>query len=238
MIRKRPLLLDCGCSAGGGAMGYHRAGFDVLGIDIKPQPRFPFLFIQTDMLDFLEKYGREFDVIHASPPCQAYSVLRHLAKKTHPMMIEPVRELLKKSGRPYIIENVVGAPLIEPIRLCGSSFGLDLRRHRLFETNWPCEGKSCDHAWQTPRFPANRSDRRKAGCLARVIVVAGHDTRNFNHLASVVSPHGGIQEAGGVAEWKRAMEIDWMIRDELSQAIPPVYTLHIGKQILELLRTA
>lgn len=126
-------LLDLFCGAGGAAMGYYRAGFEVVGVDIKPQPNFPFEFHQANALDFPVD---GFDIIHASPPCQAHTCLNVMwnAKK-HADFVEPTREKLKASGLPYIIENVPGAPLIDPIKLCGSMFGLgagpyDLRRHR------------------------------------------------------------------------------------------------------------
>jgi len=232
-MKRRPRLLDLFCGAGGCAVGYHRAGFDVVGVDIANQKNYPFKFYRDDALEFLQFCGHKFDAIHASPPCQAFSVLRHLSAKVHPDLIGPTRELLERTGKPWIIENVVGAPLRSPAVLCGSSFGLDLRRHRLFETNWLLLTPDCEHGWQTPRFPPNRSERRKAGKLARVITVAGHDTRSFNHMASVASVHGGTQGAGGVAEWRRAMGIDWMTRDELAQAIPPAYTEFIGRQLID-----
>lgn len=132
----KPRLLDLFCGAGGAAMGYHRAGFEVVGVDLKPQKHYPFEFHQADALEFLAEHGREFDVIHASPPCQAHTSLKNLHDKDYPELIEPTRRLLEKTGLPYIIENVVGAPLRNPILLCGSSFGLRVRRHRLFESNW------------------------------------------------------------------------------------------------------
>src|SRR6266700_1704986 len=143
----RPRLLDLFCGAGGAAMGYHRAGFDVVGVDIKPHPDYPFPMIAMDALDALAGAVRldRFDVIHASPPCQAYSALRVLNTATYPDLVKPVREGLRQWGGPYVIENVPGAPLLNPVRLCGTEFGLTtrtdrhgqvwLKRHRLFESN-------------------------------------------------------------------------------------------------------
>jgi len=238
----RPKLLDLFCKAGGCSAGYSRAGFDCVGVDIEPQPHYPYTCLEADALDVLRGllagasvlgyYLDDFAAIHASPPCQAWTVLKHLHVKRHPELVAPVRELLMASGKVWVIENVVGAPLLSPVMLCGSSFGMDIRRHRLFESNVPLMVPPCEHGWQKPRFPANRSDRRKANAKACVVSVAGHDTRYFNHVASV---HGGTQGAGGVAEWRRAMGIDWMTRDELSQAIPPAYTEFIGRQLISLI---
>jgi len=146
---KRPRLLDLYCGAGGVAQGYHEAGFEVDGVDSAPQPRYPFRFIQADALAYLWECGHCYDAIHASPPCQKFTQLAALMRSRqpdydarHPDLIEPTRELLLATGTPYVMENVVGAPLIEPVMLCGSMFGLQtecgaqLRRHRLFETNW------------------------------------------------------------------------------------------------------
>lgn len=133
----RPTLLDTFCGAGGCSVGYHRAGFDVVGVDHKPQPHFPFEFHQADALEFIAQYGREFDVIHASPPCQAYS--RATAwrgnRTTHPDLIAVVRTVLIEAGALYVIENVQEARrlLHEPLMLCGTHFGLPIRRHRYFE---------------------------------------------------------------------------------------------------------
>jgi DNA (cytosine-5)-methyltransferase 1 len=133
-------LLDLFCGAGGAAMGYHRAGFDdITGIDNRPMPRYPFKFIQADALEYLAEHGEEYDVIHASPPCQHYSSIQHIVKTKdkHPDLVDPVRQLLIKSGKPYVIENVVGAPLRVDLLLCGSMFGLGMIRHRIFESNIP-----------------------------------------------------------------------------------------------------
>lgn len=145
-------LLDLFCGAGGCSVGYHRAGFEVVGVDHHKMPRYPYEFHQSDALEFLAAHGREFDAVHASPPCQKYCALRHLAKKDHPDLIPQTRALLRETGLPYVIENVPGAPLLSPVMLCGTMFGLrtdcgaELRRHRLFETNWPLmRGLKCRH---------------------------------------------------------------------------------------------
>lgn len=207
-------ILDLFCGAGGAAMGYHRAGFEVVGMDIEPQPNYPFEFIQGNALSF-DPEG--FDAIHASPPCQAYST--QTADRTkHPRLIGFVRHLLNKTGLPWIIENVEGArqELRDPIRLCGSSFGLDIRRHRYFEANWGLRGLPCDHSWQTPRFRSLSITQHRAG-----------------KLASVVGVHGHLNYPGEFEIRCRAMGIDWMTNDELVESIPPAYTEHIGIQLME-----
>src|SRR5215467_701837 len=129
----RPRLLDLFCGAGGAAMGYHRAGFDVVGVDIKPQPRYPFTFIQADAMTFpLEG----FDAIHASPPCQAYIRSGMYDKSRHPDLLPPVRCQLERSDVPWVIENVPGAPMRVDLKLCGCMFGLGVARQRWFETSW------------------------------------------------------------------------------------------------------
>ena len=207
-------LLDLFCGAGGAAMGYHRAGItDIVGVDIAPQPNYPFEFVQADALEYLAEHGREFDVIHASPPCQAYSIARNNGCHVGaPRLIKSTRELLKQTGKIYVIENVPGAPLIAPIQLCGASFGLgvlgfDLCRHRLFECSIFMLMPPCQH---------------KRG---KTIGVYGNGTNSYH------------REKFGrcvlVAELREAMGIDWMTRKELSQAIPPAYTEWIGKRLLE-----
>ena len=209
-------LLDLFCGAGGAAQGYADAGFEVVGVDRDSQPNYPFEFIRDDAIDWLRWRGDVgFDAIHASPPCQAYST-QTADKSRHERLIEPIRDLLIVSGLPYVIENVEGAKkeLIDPVRLCGSSFGLNVRRHRYFETNWPLEGKPCNHKWQTPRFRSLDNSMVKAG-----------------KLASVVGVHGHINYPGEFALRQKAMGIDWMTNDELVEAIPPAYTRFIGHQL-------
>lgn len=170
MLMSKPVLLDLFCCAGGAGMGYHRAGFDVVGVDIKPQPHYPFPFVQMDALEVLriliaggyitdnhgrDRYLRDFAAIHASPPCQLYCALKSMPNfnaDNHDDLIEPTRTALMASGLPWVMENVPGAPLINPVMLCGTMFGLQtdcgatLRRHRNFETNW-CfmSGLVCNH---------------------------------------------------------------------------------------------
>lgn len=145
----RPKLLDLFCGAGGAAMGYHRAGFDVVGVDIKPQPRYPFEFVQADALDYVAAHGHEFDAIHASPPCQKYSMIQRANnnRELWPDLVDPTRRQLQATGLPYVIENVEGAPLRVDLKLCGSSFGLGMIRHRIFESNvsMPLLTHPCDH---------------------------------------------------------------------------------------------
>ena len=209
----KPRLLDLFCGAGGASVGYHRAGFDVVGVDIAPQPHYPFEFHQADALSLDAQFG--VDAIHASPPCQfatAYRRRKGVAVDAV-NLIAATRSMLKATWRPYIIENVEQARpwLHNPIRLCGSSFGLDVRRHRLFESNVALLERGCDHGWQTPRFPhaTNRTG------LRRTVEVGSY---RCAHLAPA------------------AMGIDWMTNDEISQAIPPAYTEYIGTQLIESLR--
>ena len=196
-------------------MGYHMAGFDVVGVDIKPQKNYPFEFHQADAMT-VPLDG--FDAIHASPPCQAHCALKHMwnAKK-HTDLIEPTRRRLSESGKLYVIENVEGAPLVNPIKLCGTMFGLkthgaELRRHRLFETNWTLLlVPQCQHK-KEPRvigvYGGHGRDRRRTV-----------NTQDFSTEAR-----------------REAMGIDWMTGAELSQAIPPAYTEWIGKQLMDYLR--
>jgi DNA (cytosine-5)-methyltransferase 1 len=190
-------------------MGYHRAGFDVVGVDIKLQSNYPFKFHQADAMT----YSTEgFDAIHASPPCQAYSrATKHLATSIYPELIDPIRLRLQDANTPYVIENVVGAPLIDPILLCGAMFNRPTYRHRLFETNFPVTGLS--HPKHTIR--ASKAGHWEPGTY---ISVAGN-----------CAP---IQMA------REAMDIDWMRRDELAEAIPPYFTQFIGLRILRALQVA
>lgn len=205
-------LLDLYCCAGGCAMGYRRAGFtEIVGVDIVPQPRYPFTFIQGDALDYLAKHGHEFDAIHASPPCQAYTVLKSVCGgKTYPDLVAATRAMLKEIGLPWVIENVPGAPLVNPIRLCGTMFpGLRVYRHRLFESSI---------ALVEPPHPKH------------VIRSTGTQRGRKAHFEA----GGFITITGDVGTYcgPAAMGIDWMNGNELSQAIPPAYTEFIGKQLL------
>jgi DNA (cytosine-5)-methyltransferase 1 len=200
-------LLDLFCSAGGAGMGYHKAGFEVVGVDNKPQPRYPFEFHQADALAYLEEHGKEFDVIHGSPPCQKYSKSVTIEnRKNHPALIEPLRDLLIASGRLYIIENVPGSPLIDPMILCGTMFGLDVKRHRLFETNFPITALECRHDEYEPKYPPAWNRKNK---LRFVAVSGGWQKLPFDVVC-------------------KAMGIGWMNKRELSEAIPPAYTEFIG----------
>jgi DNA (cytosine-5)-methyltransferase 1 len=214
-------ILDLFCKAGGCSVGYHRAGFEVYGVDIEPQPRYPFQFTQMDALEYLDTQDlSQFDAIHASPPCEGFTQVQHLAAaqkgsyKEYPDLVGPVRERLKRIGKPYVIENVVGAPLTNPITLCGSIFGLKVYRHRLFESNiFMMQPLHVSHRDKTP--PAGKGISPKG-----FISVCG---------AGGVS---GMTSTEIVEYWGMAMGIDWMNRLELSKAIPPAYTEWIGEQLL------
>ena len=185
-------------------------------MDIDFQPNYPFSFLLADALD-LPEWGQgmlaDIVAIHASPPCQASSSLRSLhPDREYPELIPATRELLIATGLPYVIENVEGAALLEPITLCGSSFGLDVRRHRLFESPVPMLALPCAHHLHTPRFRS--LDARQAT------------------LATVVGVHGHLNYAGEMTLRERAMGVDWMTPAELSQAIPPAYTEHVGSYLM------
>ena len=207
-------LLDLFCGAGGAAMGYHRAGFeDITGVDIVDQPNYPFVFERGDALEYVMEHGHEFDVIHASPPCQTYSVTANLHENVYPDLLEPTRDILSSIGKPYVIENVPGAPLENYLILCGTMFGLRVRRHRLFECHPPIyfAPYSCNHYFRT-----------------------GGDLRIYQTV-DALNNGKGITVAGKSYELTAgsiAMDIDWMNKAELSQAIPPAYTEFIGRRIM------
>jgi DNA (cytosine-5)-methyltransferase 1 len=218
-------LLDLFCCEGGAAMGYHRAGFEVVGVDIDPQPRYPFEFHQGDALEFLAEHGHEFDVIHASPPCQAYSVTKHTHSKQHPELIGPTRDALLKVGRPYVLENVVGAPVENPLLLCGTMFGLRatdddgtplrLERHRLFESSIYLHAPSpCYH------------DKR-----VQVGGVYSGGSSSIERAKYV--RHGGYAPVASVR--RDLMGMEWATMHGLNQAIPPAYTEFIGLQLMDAL---
>ena len=208
----RPRLLDLFCGAGGAAMGYHRAGFDVVGVDIEPQKNYPFEFVHGDAIYLLATdewkcWGgpNGFDAIHASPPCKHFTKTGwadHFGyRDNHDDLLTPCRDLLNATGLPWVIENVPGAPMRVDVQLCGSMFGLNVRRHRWFEFS------------ELPQF------QLMPPCV---------------HPKHVVTPLGNPNAArGSRKEWAVAMGIDWMTAPELSQAIPPAYTEYIGTQLLQ-----
>lgn len=204
-------LLDLFCGAGGASMGYAQAGFDVTGIDIKHGKRYPYTYIRGDVRDYLHpEFLQQFDVITASPPCQTFSATQHLRNAqgkstTKVNMIPEVRTALIAAEKPYVIENVPGAPLIYPVMVCGSAFGLKVRRHRLFESNLRLSGTHCDHKSQ------------------------GKPVGIYGSMRDEI-PNGG-HTAKTMAEANEAMGIDHMIWTELVEAIPPAYTSYIGMQI-------
>jgi DNA (cytosine-5)-methyltransferase 1 len=205
-------LLDLFCGVGGASVGYAQAGFEVHGVDLKHGKRYPFTYLRADVLDVLrdDEFIQQFDVIHASPPCQTHSITQHLrnaqGKSTSKIdLIPETRAALIASGKPYIIENVVGSPLINPIQLCGSSFGLQVRRHRLFESNMKLQGSKCNHKAQ------------------------GRPVGVYGSLNDEI-PNGG-RTAKTIDEARKAMGMDWAIWTELVEAIPPAFTKYLGEQL-------
>lgn len=219
-MHSRPKLLDLFSGAGGAAVGYYMAGFDVVGVDHKPQPHYPFSFVLADAIEYAAEHSDEFDVAHASPPCQRFTSvgkrLERSASRDYPDLIAPIRQAI--GAGIYVIENVPAAPLLNGVKLCGSSFGLDVRRHRIFESNLLLWGMPCNHSWQTPRFRSLDSRRLE--------------------LASVVGVHGHQNYAGEIELRRKAMGIDWMSNSELVEAIPPAYTKYIGEQLIDYLEVA
>lgn len=214
-MKRRPLLLDLFCCAGGAAMGYYRAGFDVVGVDIAPQPRYPFTFIQADCMTLDPAFIASFDAVHASPPCQRFSDLakRNGNADDWPDLIDPTRDLCLASGKPYVIENVEGAPLIDATTLCGTMFPpLRVLRHRLFETNWPLQAPP--HGRHPLCFT---HDKRKP-----------HYGQLDEMVAFVQVTGGGNCSKTAAAD---AMGIDWMTKIEMNESIPPAYTQFIGQQL-------
>jgi DNA (cytosine-5)-methyltransferase 1 len=214
-------LLDLFCGVGGASMGYSQAGFEVVGVDIHHQPDYPFEFKLSDCLELSDDFIAEFDVIHASPPCQHFTKYNNTGKdfkKHYEDLLVPTRDLLSKSNKITIMENVVGAPLINPIKLCGSMFGLDVQRHRLFESNQEyLEQPKCDHSvWESNRFPGGRS-----------IQYGGH--ARFPCRATVEIGRWNIP----LKVQQEAMGIDWTKNlKSISEAVPPAYTRFLGIQII------
>lgn len=205
-------------------MGYHQAGFEVVGLDIALQPHYPFEFIRGDALTY-EIDWSEFDAVHASPPCEPFTIYRNVAKnldEKYENLLDAARELVRSSGLPYVIENVERAPMIDPVMLCGSMFDgngtNDIRRHRLFETNWGLRRPGpCNHKiWEPDRYPGARSVQRGGHYLAPV--------RATIEIGSWDIP---------IETQKWAMGIDWEVNfREISEAIPPAYTKYVGEKLM------
>ena len=201
-LRRR--ALDLFCCAGGASMGLHRAGFDVVGVDLEPQRHYPFAFYQADALTFPLK---GFDFIWASPPCQAYTLCQRIRAREHPDLIEKIRTRLKHNGAPWVIENVVGAPLLDPVELCGAMFGLKVYRHRWFECSFPLTA---------PHHPLHDAPLRKMGRPPLA-----------NEFMHVVGNFSGVKQA------RTAMGIDWMPRDKLREAIPPAFAEYVAQTAID-----
>jgi len=209
--RNKFKLLDLFCGGGGASMGYYRAGFEVVGVDIKKQPRYPFDFVQGDALILAVLMCEYFDVIHASPPCQFASILTPPENKpNHPNLIPATKEVLQNSGKFYVIENVPGAKehLTNPLLLCGTMFGLNLWRHRFFEIH--------------PRIapPVAKCNHSK-----NPVVVSGTTRRLIR----------GKRRDFSAKERRDAMDVPWMRIIDMDQAIPPAYTEFIGRELISLL---
>jgi DNA (cytosine-5)-methyltransferase 1 len=208
----RPKLLDGCCCQGAAGWGYHLAGFDVTGVDVVAQPRYPLPFIQADIVEYVAEHGHEYDVIHLSPPCQDYSMTERINGRGEefPRLIAPLRLMLRGMGHPaWVIENVPGSPLENPVELCGAMFGLRTYRHRLFESNLPLTAPA------HPRHVARQVKMGRMPGEGEFIQCVG----NFS----------------GVDIGRQAMEAPWMNRDGLREAIPVPYTRHLGEQILDLI---
>jgi DNA (cytosine-5)-methyltransferase 1 len=209
----RPVLLDLFCCQGGASAGYVAAGFDVVGVDLAPQPRYPFKFVQADALEFLAAHGHEFDAVHASPPCQGYSDCQRIQGRAHDLLIDKVRDALNDLGVPWVIENVEGArwALLDPVMLCGAALGLRTYRHRLFESNVPLT---------VPEHIPHAAVQVKMGRPLR----EGdwyHAVGNFSNVPYVRADLG----------------VPWMSRDGIRECIPPVYAEFIGAQLLAQLQS-
>ncbi|MGW3913111.1 SAM-dependent methyltransferase [Streptomyces sp. NPDC005070] len=203
---RRPRLLDLFCCQGGAGKGYDGAGFEVTGVDIAPQPRYPYAFVQVDAIAFVLAHGAEFDFIHASPPCQFHSDCQRIQGNAHPDLIAPTRAALETTGRPWVIENVGGAmpKLRDPVMLCGPMFHLATYRHRFFETGG-------GFTLPQPRHPEHAVPQAKMGRP----VPPGH-------YGQFVGNFSGVDHA------RHVMGVPWMNRDGIRECIPPAYARWIG----------
>lgn len=203
-----PLCLDLFCCEGGAGTGYAQAGFSVVGVDIEPQPRYPFEFVKGDALEYLAAHGRAFDFIHASPPCQGYSGLTPEAHRVkYPKLIPALRAMLRDLGKPYVIENVAGArhELESPVMLCGTMFGLRTQRHRFFETSFPVAApRACNHSE-----------------MPLLVTTASKASRAKRHALGLAPK--------SVKNAPAAYGIDWMSFNGLRECIPPAFTRYLGE---------
>ncbi|MFE9442520.1 SAM-dependent methyltransferase [Streptomyces sp. NPDC006602] len=205
-----PKLLDLYCCQGGAGKGYRDAGFEVVGVDIAPQPRYPYKFVQAHAIQYLFQHGHEFDFIHASPPCQRYSKTQRIQQNEHPDLLAPTRGALREVGVPWVIENVMGAQpkMRNPVLLCGTYFGLNTYRHRLFESGgW--ELKPPDH-------PEHIRRQTKMG-----------RRRKPDEMGIYVGNFIGVDDA------KDDLGVPWMSREGIRECIPPAYTEFVGKAFIE-----
>jgi len=203
----KPLLLDAFCKAGGAGAGYARAGFRVVGVDIEYQPNYPFDFIRGDAVKFIKACGKRFDAIHASPPCQAYSATWQIQMNDHPELIEPTRDAIADIGCPYVIENVEGAPLRDPVVLCGAMFDIRTYRHRLFEFGGfeMTAPEHPDHVWRQAKMGRPPAEDE------------------FMHVVGNFS---------NVSLGREIMGMPWASRNELSEAIPVAYSEYVGRHLI------
>lgn len=218
--RRLVRLLDLFCCEGGAGMGYHRAGFDITGVDIDPRKLNPHPVIHADAVEYVREHGHEYDAIHASPPCQSYSrSFKHLAKP-QPKLIDDVRAALIATGKPYVIENVVGAPLANAsdlfgnhgVELCGTMFGMRVYRHRLFETSFPIHApRPCDHSRKA-------MNPLKTEGWQRI-----REEFGFEHTPEKV--------------WRLEMGLPWMSKEGAREAVPPIFTEYLGRELMRLCLT-
>jgi len=220
-------VLDLYCGAGGASMGLKMAGFDtIIGVDINPQPEYPFIFVQNDvtkmMFPYYEDFYAQFDLIWASPPCQAYSYAArrwHNEGRSYPDLISRTRKILLDSGKPFIIENVPGSPIRKDLMLCGEMFGLKVIRHRYFEI----------HGFKVPQ--PNHKKHRGLVKDGYYVTVAGHGGNDSKHNYCKLN---GLENKSKLEVWQHAMGIDWITdKKMLAQAVPPAYSKYIGEMFLK-----
>lgn len=205
-----PRALDLYCCQGGAGKGYSDAGFEVVGVDKSPQPRYPFEFLQAEAIQFLLTYGHRFDFIHASPPCQLYSKTQRIMQNDHPDLLGPTRDALNAVGVPWVIENVMGAgpEMKDPVTLCGASFGLNTYRHRLFEAG----------GWELPE-PEHPEHTRRQTKMGR--------RRKPEEMGQYVGNFIGVEDA------KSDLGVPWMSREGIRECIPPAYAEYVGRAFLD-----